>query len=69
VGDTYLNMENYKKGYVWVNGHLLGRYWNIGPSQKLFCPGVWLKSIGNVVTVLELLTDEIKEIKGDKTLK
>jgi beta-galactosidase len=69
VGDTYLNMENYKKGYIWVNGHLLGRYWNIGPSQKLFCPGVWLKPTDNSVTILELLTDETGEIRGDKTLK
>jgi beta-galactosidase len=44
VGDTFLNMKNYKKGYVWVNGHNLGRYWNIGPTQKIFCPGVWLKN-------------------------
>ncbi len=43
VGDTYINVKNYQKGYVWVNGRNLGRYWNIGPSQKLFCPGVWLK--------------------------
>ena len=43
VGDTFINVKNYKKGYLWVNGRLLGRYWNIGPTQKVFCPGVWLK--------------------------
>lgn len=31
-GDTYINMKNYKKGYVWINGRNLGRYWNIGPQ-------------------------------------
>ena len=41
--DTYINVKGYQKGYVWVNGRNLGRYWNIGPSQKVFCPGVWLK--------------------------
>lgn len=43
IGDTYLNMKNFTKGYVWVNGRNLGRYWNKGPQFKLFCPGVWLK--------------------------
>ena len=47
VGDVYFNMQNYKKGYVFVNGRNLGRYWNIGPSQKIFCPGVWLKKGNN----------------------
>lgn len=47
TGDTYLNMKSYQKGYVWVNGRNLGRYWNIGPQQKLFCPGVWLKEGDN----------------------
>ena len=42
IGDTYLDMSQYKKGYVWVNGHNLGRYWSVGPQQRLFCPGVWL---------------------------
>jgi hypothetical protein len=43
VGDTYIDMSNYKKGYVWVNGRNLGRYWDRGPQFRLYCPGVWLK--------------------------
>lgn len=69
VGDTYLNLKLYKKGYLWVNGRNLGRYWNVGPSFKLFCPGVWLKQGQNDLYILELLTDEFGEIKGEKTLK
>ena len=69
VGDTYINVKNYKKGYVWVNGRNLGRYWNIGPSQKLFCPGVWLNQGANTLYILDLLSDELNEITGDKTLK
>lgn len=42
--DTYLNMKKYNKGYIWVNGRNLGRFWNVGPQLKLFCPGVWLKN-------------------------
>jgi beta-galactosidase len=68
VGDTYLNLKNYKKGYIWVNGRNLGRYWNIGPSQKVFCPGVWLKQGQNDLIILDLLTDEVGELTGDTTL-
>jgi beta-galactosidase len=37
-----LQLNGFQKGYVWVNGHNLGRYWNIGPQDRLYCPGVWL---------------------------
>uniref|UniRef100_A0A8D0RHI5 Beta-galactosidase n=1 Tax=Sus scrofa TaxID=9823 RepID=A0A8D0RHI5_PIG len=30
------------KGVVFVNGYNLGRYWNIGPQETLYLPGVWL---------------------------
>ncbi len=42
TADTYINMSNFKKGVVWVNGHNLGRFWYIGPQQKLYCPSSWL---------------------------
>ncbi|WAC40729.1 glycoside hydrolase family 35 protein [Pedobacter sp. SL55] len=43
AGDTFLNMEDWGKGIVFVNGKNLGRYWQVGPQQTLFVPGVWLK--------------------------
>jgi beta-galactosidase len=51
IGDTYINMKNYVKGYVWVNGRNLGRFWNRGPQYKLFCPGVWLKSVNEIIVL------------------
>ena len=54
VGDCYLDMSDWDKGYVWVNGHLLGRYWRIGPQQRLFCPGPWLWRGRNEVLVLDM---------------
>ena len=36
VGDTFLNMESWGKGLVWVNGHCMGRFWEIGPQQTLY---------------------------------
>lgn len=69
TGDTFFNMGNYQKGYVWVNGRNLGRYWNKGPQKKLFCPGVWLKNKGNELIVLELVSNQLQSITGDQTLK
>ena len=53
-GDTYLNMMQFQKGYVWVNDWNLGRFWSKGPQYKLFCPGVWLRKGENVVKVFEI---------------
>jgi beta-galactosidase len=53
-GDSYLNTSSLGKGVVWVNGHLLGRFWNIGPMGSLFLPGAWLHSGKNQVTVMDL---------------
>ena len=57
-------MENWKKGYIFVNGYNLGRYWDKGPQQRIFVPGVWLKKGENEVIVLELLLNTAKFIKG-----
>ena len=43
VGDTFLDLHNWGKGVLWVNGHCLGRFWNIGPTQTAFAPGCWLR--------------------------
>jgi beta-galactosidase len=42
-------MKLYGKGYIWINGRNLGRYWNKGPQLKLFCPGVWLKENNEII--------------------
>ncbi|MFL5741929.1 MAG: beta-galactosidase [Flavisolibacter sp.] len=58
VGDTYLDMSNWGKGSVWLNGHNLGRYWNIGPQQTIYVPAEWLKKGENEIEILELLKPE-----------
>ena len=55
VGDTFLNMEAFGKGQVYVNGHTLGRFWHIGPQQTLYLPGCWLKKGKNEVIVLDVV--------------
>lgn len=55
TGDTFLNMETWSKGQVYVNGHALGRFWSIGPQQTLYCPGCWLKKGENEIVVLDVV--------------
>jgi beta-galactosidase len=54
TGDTFLDLRNWTKGTVWVNGHQLGRFWDIGPQGTLYLPGPWLKKKGNEVVVFDL---------------
>jgi beta-galactosidase len=53
-GDTYLDMSGWKKGVVWVNGHNLGRYWDIGPQKRLYCPAPFLRTGANEIVVFDL---------------
>lgn len=64
VADTFLDMSAWGKGYVWVNGHLLGRYWSLGPQQRLYCPAEWLKQGKNEVFVLDTHRTEPAPIRG-----
>jgi beta-galactosidase len=54
IGDTFLDLRSWGKGMVWVNGHNLGRFWNIGPQQTLYCPGAFLRKGRNELIVFEL---------------
>ncbi len=57
-GDCFLDLRPWGKGFAWVNGHNLGRYWNIGPQQTMYVPGPWLKSGENEIIILDLLGPE-----------
>jgi beta-galactosidase len=64
LGDTFLDMRGWGKGYVWVNGHNLGRYWKIGPQQCLFVPSMWLSKGINQVVVLDLQPADHRTLQG-----
>lgn len=57
-GDTFLDMRPWGKGVAWVNGHCLGRFWNIGPTATMYVPAPWLKQGRNEVVILDLLGPE-----------
>jgi beta-galactosidase len=64
VGDTYLDVSALGKGLIWVNGHAVGRIWNIGPQQSDYVPGCWLHKGINTVTVFDLEDENAPEISG-----
>jgi hypothetical protein len=64
TGDTYLDMSGWKKGVVWVNGHNLGRYWEIGPQKRLYCPAPFLKTGENEIVVFDLHVLRPAEVAG-----
>jgi beta-galactosidase len=54
TGDTFLDTRGWGKGTVWINGHHLGRFWDIGPQQTLYVPGPWLRPGRNEIVVFSL---------------
>lgn len=53
--DSYLDMRQWSKGVVFVNGYNLGRYWSeVGPQYSLFVPLEFLKVGTNRITIFEL---------------
>lgn len=55
TADTYLDMRGFGKGFVFLNGHNLGKYWQIGPQQTIYVPAVWLHQGKNEVVVFDEL--------------
>jgi beta-galactosidase len=66
--DTFIDMTGYRKGVVWVNGHNLGRYWDIGPQKRLYCPASWLKAGSNEVIVFDFLKTDAAPLRGAPVL-
>lgn len=64
TGDTFLDMANWSKGMVWVNGHAIGRYWEIGPQQALYVPGCWLKKGDNEIIIFDLASPQEAATEG-----
>jgi beta-galactosidase len=64
VTDTYLDVSKLGKGFVWVNGHNLGRSWSIGPQQSLFLPAPWLKKGVNQVVVFDFTDLDGPQLRG-----
>ena len=62
--DTFLDFETWGKGLVYVNGHALGRIWNIGPQQTLYMPGCWLREGENEIMVFDIIGPAETRVAG-----
>ncbi len=58
--DTFLALDNFKKGFAALNGFNLGRYWEKGPQRTLYVPSGVLKKGEN-----ELIVFESDGLKGE----
>ena len=64
TGDTFINLETWGKGQVYVNGHAIGRFWKIGPQQTLYMPGCWLKKGENEIIVQDIVGPQETVVEG-----
>lgn len=53
AGDTFLELDGWGKGCVFLNGFNLGRYWEIGPQRRLYIPAPLLRQGKNEIIVFE----------------
>ncbi|KAJ8965800.1 hypothetical protein NQ314_003898 [Rhamnusium bicolor] len=60
--DTYIDMREWTKGIVIVNGFIVGRYFFLGPQQSLYIPAPFLVKGNNDIIIFEHYTapDSIK---------
>jgi len=52
--DTFASFKNWSKGIMWINGFNLGRYWSVGPQERLYVPSHILREGQNELVMLEL---------------
>ncbi|MFC3843421.1 beta-galactosidase [Paenibacillus sp. MAH-36] len=54
AGDTFVRLDGWSKGVVWINGFNLGRYWEKGPQRTLYVPAPLLRKGSNEIIIFEL---------------
>jgi beta-galactosidase len=59
----FVRFDNLKKGIIFINGFNLGRYWEKGPLEALFIPGVILKDEN------EIIVFETDGMRGEPSLE
>jgi beta-galactosidase len=64
TGDTFLDTRGWGKGTVWINGHHLGRFWDIGPQQTMYVPAPWLRVGRNEIVVFSFTRPARTTMRG-----
>jgi beta-galactosidase len=64
--DSFIDCSNYGKGVIVVNGHNLGRYYEVGPIHYLYVPKEFLVAGHNEIVIFETEGVAIKELAFSK---
>jgi Glycosyl hydrolases family 35/Beta-galactosidase jelly roll domain len=62
-----LNLDASGNGFIYLNGHFLGRWWQIGPQRSYYLPECWLNfgpGQSNVVTMCLRPTDTAAKLNS-----
>lgn len=70
LGDTFLELAEWGKGCVFVNGFNIGRFWNKGPQKRLYIPGPLLRTGTNKIIIFETdgIAGEVISLKDEPDL-
>ena len=52
--DTFVRLDGFKKGVIFVNGRVLSRYWEVGPQKTAYLPAPFMRTGENELIILEL---------------
>lgn len=64
LGDTFLRVDGFEKGFVVVNGHNIGRYYtSAGPQKTLYIPSCWIREGENEIFIFE--SDGARELNAE----
>lgn len=53
LSDCFIDMREWQKGFVIINGFVLGRYFKLGPQQTLYLPAPFLNKGLNTILIFE----------------
>jgi hypothetical protein len=62
-----LNLDASGNGFIYLNGHFLGRWWQIGPQRSYYLPECWLNfgpGQSNIVTICLRPTDSAAKLNS-----
>ncbi len=48
---TIIDLSEFGKGIAYINGHHLGRFWNVGPTLSLYIPHSYLEGGANRIII------------------
>ncbi|MBS5116004.1 MAG: beta-galactosidase [Erysipelotrichaceae bacterium] len=63
IADTFMYLEQFEKGNVWINGFNLGRYFKRGPQVSLYLPAPLLKKGQNTIVVFDVHGKKADEVE------